>query len=750
MSHTSLLRSSSLFRDIDASTAERLTQQADLFQLEPNEVLFQQDDEATFMCVVLEGSLEAVDGSRPETTDRLGVIKPGEPVGEIALLLGGKRSAMVRAIEHTTLARFDSEDFNALVHASPALEAGLETIVHERLRRNRITQAVQSLFGGLSTDALHFILEQLEFHELERNEYLFRAGDPGDSLYLVVSGSLEVVSDEADGPGHVVAHLRRGQPIGEMALLAGDARGASIRAGRHSELVSLSRSAFESLSLRYPDILLGITRVLVNRFRSVTGQSAARTAHCRSYTVLAAGEADEPTVDPERMTRNIIDAMPPDVRATVISPQTIARTFRRSATDAARLALESWIDEIETQHDVVFFIPYDNDTERKDVTSEGWLDLCLKRCDEILLCTHADADPHPGKLEQRVFDTRRTEAPAICRLLIAHEPDIEVPRFTARLLAERRVLEHYHVRTGSRDDMSRVARHLIGRAVGLALGGGGARGVAHVGAIRALSERGVSIDTVAGTSMGAVVAAFFGAGFTPQRMIEQIRAMFVDLNPFNDYTIPLYSILRGKKAEFASLQTFGRLQIEDLWVPFVCTSSNISSQVLATHRSGSLSKAILATTALPGITVPVIYDGEIHVDGGVMNNLPGDLIRADSAYLISCDVSPSAYVSIGTRRYPSPWKSVFRRPRLRGTVDTTGSEPAIRTPGIGAILNGAMNAGSQHAASRVREMSDLALTPPVDDIGILDFKRFAEIEERGYEYTMRMLDAEQTATPGYA
>ncbi len=744
MSHDATLRSSGLFRDIDASTAERLTQQADLFQLEPNEVLFQQDDEATFMCVVLEGSLEAVDGSRPETTDRLGIIKPGEPVGEIALLLGGKRSAMVRAIEHTTVARFDSTDFSELVESSLALTAALETIIHERLKRNRISQAVQSLFGGLSIDALHYILEQLEFHQLERNEYLFRAGDPGDSLYLVVSGSLEVGTDDTDGPGQVVAHLQRGQPIGEMALLAGDARGASIRAGRHSELVSLSRSAFEKLSLQYPDILLGIARILEDRFRSVSGQSTAAATHCRSYVVLDAYNAGGDSIDLERMTRAIIEAMPGDVRATVVSPQTIARTFRRNATDAARLALESWIDEIEARHDVVFFLP--------DTTDSSWFELCMKRSDEVLLLADARNDPGGEESAGTAPASDLRNAPPISRLILLHDSDLEVPRFTARFLAARTAIAHYHVRDGSTADLARVARLLTGRGVGLALGGGGARGVAHVGVIRALSERGVPIDTVAGTSMGAIVAALYGAGYTTDRMLEQIHAMFVQLNPFNEYTLPRYSLLRGKKAELASLRTFGRHQIEDLWVPFVCTSSNISTQTLAVHRSGSLSKAILATTAIPGITVPVIYDGEIHVDGGVMNNLPGDLIRNESAYLISCDVSLLDYVSVSSRRYPSPWAGFMKhRSRLNATPISGESTPSTaRVPGIGTILNASVSAGSRIAATQVRDMSDLALTPPVGDIGILDFKKFTEIEQRGYEYTMRMLDAAGETTPRYA
>ncbi|TVQ37768.1 MAG: hypothetical protein EA384_11105 [Spirochaetaceae bacterium] len=754
VSHESTLRASSLFKDIDTATANRLLERARFLRLEPGQLLFHEGDDASFMCVVLEGSLEALSGTSETTVRRLGVVGPGEPVGEIALLLGGARSATIRALDASLLARFDRAQVGSIVEASPALRAGLDTIIRKRLERNRVTKAVRSLFGDLAPDVLRYIVDQLEPLTVARNQYLFRKGDPGDALYLVVSGSLEVLADNADGTERVVARVRRGEPIGEMALLAGDLRGASIRAGRHSELVALSRSAFERLSLRYPDVLIGITRVLVARFRSVTGQSAAASPQCRSYATLAAGHGVQ---NLKTVVDSMVASMPDDVRATVISLETVNRTFSHHISDSATAALESWIDEIESRHDVVFFLPADTrkagtgQTGREratdsDARAAAWLSICLRRCDEVLLCAHAAADAGLNELEQEVSCEGRTDAPAIRRLIILHDSDVDVPRFTRRLIAGRDVLSHYHARYGSPEDIARVARLLTGRAIGLALGGGGARGVAHVGVIRALTERGIPIDTVAGTSMGAVIAALYGAGYSPREMLARIREMFVDLNPFNDYTLPVYSLLRGRKAELASLRTFGRLQIEDLWIPFACTSSNISRQTLAVHQSGNLSKAILATTALPGVTVPVIYDGEIHVDGGVMNNLPGDLIRAESAYLISCDVSPFENVTLQSKRYPTPWGTFFKRRGRRSTrgvkTDENGNAAtaAFSVPRIGTILNAAMSAGSMHAASRVREMSDLALTPPVADIAILDFKRFAEIDRRGYEYTARVLD----------
>lgn len=733
MTHESTLRASSLFHGIDATTADSLLKRADVCCLEQDDLLFQEGSNADFMGIVLEGTLEVVVAS-PQADRRLGIVGPGDPVGEMALLLGGTRSATVRALEPVVLARFDRTQVGAIVESSPALRAALEAVIHQRLERNRITQAVQGLFGALEPDVLRYVVDQLDPVVVERNEYLFRKGDPGDALYLVVSGSLEVLAEDSDGTERVIAHVRRGEPIGEMALLAGDRRGASIRAGRRSELVALSRTAFERLSLQYPRVLMGITRILVARFRAVSGQTSAAARLCRGYAVFAAGNG---LCDVTSVVRTIVASMPDTVRATVLSPTLARQSVSSSGTDAASAALESWIDEVESRHDVVFFLPRDSERGDADLDAAAWQSLCLRRCDELLLCAHSGSDGALNEVEQHILQSDGVDAPSLRRLLIMHDSEVDVPRFTLKFLTGRDVTKHYHARTGSASDMARVARLLTGKAVGLAFGGGGAKGIAHVGVVRALTERGIPIDTVAGTSMGAIIAALYGAGYTPEQMIAQIVKMFVDLNPFNEYTLPLFSLLGGKKPELASLQTFGRFQIEDLWTPFVCTSSNISRQTLAVHRSGSLSKAILATTALPGITVPIIYDGEIHVDGGVINNLPGDLIREESAYLITCDVNTSQYTTLQSKRYPSPWRSLLQRKRR---------EQPAPAPRIGTILNAAMSAGSMHAAAHVREISDLALTPPVADVGILDFRRAVEIERRGYEYTLSILDGlEDTA-----
>ena len=123
-------------------------------------------------------------------------------------------------------------------------------------------------------------------------------------------------------------------------------------------------------------------------------------------------------------------------------------------------------------------------------------------------------------------------------------------------------------------DFARLARFLAGRAIGLVLGGGGARGFAHIGILRALREANISIDMVGGTSMGASIAAQYALGWSPRRMLEENRRVWVKLRPQKDYTLPIVSLLSSRIAVRCARLMYGDTQIEDLWLRFFCVSSS--------------------------------------------------------------------------------------------------------------------------------------------------------------------------------
>ena len=131
-----------------------------------------------------------------------------------------------------------------------------------------------------------------------------------------------------------------------------------------------------------------------------------------------------------------------------------------------------------------------------------------------------------------------------------------------------------------------MARTITGMSVGLVLSGGGARAYAHVGAIRALREAGVPIDFVGGASMGAIVAAGVAMGWDDDEIDRRIRKAFVETSPVDDIAFPLLAMTSGEKVRARLREHFGDAQISDLWLPFFCVSSNLTSGAYQLHRRG--------------------------------------------------------------------------------------------------------------------------------------------------------------------
>src|SRR6202035_4079754 len=184
---------------------------------------------------------------------------------------------------------------------------------------------------------------------------------------------------------------------------------------------------------------------------------------------------------------------------------------------------------------------------------------------------------------------------------------------------------HHHV--GDAADLGRLARLITRRGGRLVLSGGGARGFAHLGIIRALREARVPIDFVGGSSIGSIIAAGVAVGWSDDEMRLRYRRSFVDTNPVNDYTFPFVALTRGRKVSRLLQREYGDILIEDLRRPFFCVSANLSTGRALEHRDGRLADALRASVAIPGVLPPVFHGDDVLVDGATINNLPVDVMQ---------------------------------------------------------------------------------------------------------------------------
>jgi NTE family protein/lysophospholipid hydrolase len=284
-------------------------------------------------------------------------------------------------------------------------------------------------------------------------------------------------------------------------------------------------------------------------------------------------------------------------------------------------------------------------------------------------------------------------------------------------------------------DFQRLARHVAGRAIGLVLGGGGARGFAHIGVIRALQEAGVPIDRVGGTSMGAVIAAQYAGGLKPEEMTEINRRGWIGLRPHREFTLPLVSLVSGRRAGRMLKMMFGDQSIEDLWLNYFCVSTNLSRAELMVHRQGPVRRWLRASISIPGTAPPLIDDsGDLLIDGGVLDNVPVAAMRdLGESEIIAVDVSPDVelVVRAGMKLAPSPWRLLTDRILRRKVVHAFPSlfQILYRTSLLSSIRTGR---GGRGAVA-------MYLEPPTSRFETFQMESLDEIVESGYRYAVEQL-----------
>jgi predicted acylesterase/phospholipase RssA len=312
-------------------------------------------------------------------------------------------------------------------------------------------------------------------------------------------------------------------------------------------------------------------------------------------------------------------------------------------------------------------------------------------------------------------------------LALVHR-DGALPSNTAQWLSPRpAVIRHVHVRLEQPGDFERLARLLTGRAIGLVLGGGFARGLAHVGVLKAFSELGIPIDVLGGSSMGAMVGAQHLLGWDGDRILRDVSAACA--RSFDDITIPFVAFKRGGKFSRSVQSFFGDVQIENLWLPFFCTSANLNQADLKIYTRGSLASALLAATRAPGVFPPVVVDGDLHVDGGLINNVPVDVMKtfSNQGVVIGVDVSPPHQIRpvVDYGDDISGWQAIWNR------FNPTREKRSYR-PSILLVLMRLIEFGGISYRVRAAGHADVYISPDVLRFKRNDFHLAREIADVGY------------------
>jgi NTE family protein len=524
---------------------------------------------------------------------------------------------------------------------------------------------------ALAQGAVHF--------SLAAGNLLFESGSTPDGVYLVISGRLGVQS-----PGNLtlIAEIERNELVGEVGWLLNEQRSATVVALRDSELLQVPNAVLDAIAAQSTHFALALARLCARRMRRSNRQEP-RQKRARVFAILP----------------NCVEIDIANFATRLVAE--FARVGRAELVWDARASTHTahWFNGIEESNDYVVYVA--------DPEPSGWTRQCCRQADVVLLVAPADASPKPwpaGITDAALARGARVE------LALLHDERIGTGAAT-RWLNTSPVAQHHHVVDPA--DLGRLARLLTRRGVGLVLSGGGARGFAHLGVIRALREARVPIDFVGGSSIGSIIAAGVAVGWSDEEMRQRYRRSFVDTNPVNDYTFPRVALTRGRKVSRLLHREYGDMLIEDLRRPYFCVSANLTTGRALEHRDGSLAEALRASVAIPGVMPPVYRGEDVLVDGAAINNLPVDIMQSHAPGLvIGSDVSADRFVLGSQQRI-----NIFQILMHSGMINNASS------------------------AAEQRKLADVLLKPPLANVDLLNWQAFDRAIQAGYDYARTALES---------
>ncbi|KAK3687666.1 hypothetical protein B0T22DRAFT_375297 [Podospora appendiculata] len=637
----------------------------------------------------------------------------------------------------------------------------------------------------------------LEWLQVNAGQVIFQEGQDSEAIYIVLNGRLRLVEDKKDGGVNVKAEFGQGESIGELEVLTESERSGTLHAIRDTEVVKFPRTLFNSLAQEHPNITIKISKIIASRMRALTDgpsvlsfkdgavrsavNKSSSTLNLRTVAILPV-TAGVPVIEFGNKLMNALTQIGPPNGATSLHQAAILNHLGKHAFNKmGKLKLAQYLADLEEKYGLVVYVADTN-------VNAPWTQTCITQADCVLFVGLADGSPEIGEYERFMLGMKSTARKI---LVLLHQERYSGEGLTRKWLKNRMWINggHFHVqmaynantmpihpptkRSGPslkervqilqaeiqkytsrkvrhspfyaqdaafKGDFHRLARRLCGKSVGLVLGGGGARGIAQIGIIRAMEEAGIPIDIVGGTSIGAFIGALYArhADVVPiyglakkfaGRMTSMWRFAF-------DLTYPSASYTTGHEFNRGIFKTFGKTQIEDFWLEYYCNTTNISKSRQEFHTSGYAWRYVRASMSLAGLLPPLCDEGSMLLDGGYIDNLTvshmkslgSDVIFAIDVGSLDDDTPQEFGDSLsGTWAFFNRWNPFSSVPNPPTLAEIQARLAYVSS--VDALERAKINPGC------------IYMRPPIDEYGTLDFGKFEEIYQLGYKYGQEFLQS---------
>src|SRR5215211_7710403 len=555
------------------------------------------------------------------------------------------------------------------------------------------------LFSTLEAGLIEEVAATASEVRLDAGDWLFREGDAGDAMYVVRAGRIEIV----DAEGKVFRELGKGAALGELALITGEPRAASIRAARDCELVEISQASFQRLLDSSLELSRALNLQLARQLGESEGVKFAARPLAATIMLLDLGDADRVAMLADDLT-GALRHHAPGARV-LASPE---------HEEEGAAGFGGLLDRAESEASIVV-LPVEPDS------SPAWRAFCIQQADRILLVAGPgetiDGDLDPAlKAADLIACDAGPGSGALAELANAIEP-----------------IEHHPLRRDHRaGDVARLARRLCGRSVGLVLSGGGARAFAHIGVIEQLEAAGILVDRIAGVSMGAFIGGLYAAGLDAEEIDAIAYENGVRRYPLNDWRFPRHAMIQGERFHEMLKSVFGTVRFEELQRSFLCASADLRRSELVVHRHGALVDHIGTSMCLPVLAPPQVRGERLLIDGGLIDNLPVEtMAELGEGPLIAVDI-----------RGGDGSSSSHARAEDGGVTEAGSSGFTNRPPpGLGETLGRLFLLASSNTAQASRKHANLVIEPRSPGVGLLEFHQIDAAVEAGRRATEVALEA---------
>uniref|UniRef100_UPI003AAFE0D7 patatin-like phospholipase domain-containing protein 7 n=1 Tax=Centroberyx gerrardi TaxID=166262 RepID=UPI003AAFE0D7 len=725
-----------------------------LHQVKAGSVVARQGDQEVSIQFVISGLLHVHQRmiDREEETC-LFVTHPGELVGQLAVLTGEPLIFSVRAHRDCSFLSISKTHFYEIMRVEPTV---VLNVAHTVVRR--MSSFVRQIDFAL------------DWMAVEAGRAVYRQGEKSDSTFIVLSGRLRSVIMKEDGKKELTGEYGRGDLIGVVEALTHQNRATTVHAVRDSELAKLPEGALSSIKRKFPQVVTRLIHLLGQKIlQQVNGPLTARSlalhtpgskwdagnqaSNLSTVTVLPVSEEVPLTAFTLELQHALIAIGP----TLLLTSDSIKQRLGAAALDSVHeYRLSSWLGQQEDIHRIVLY--------QTDYTLTPWTQRCIRQADCIIIVGLGEQDPAVGELE-RMLEGSAVRAQK--QLVLLHREDGPPPKGTVDWLNMRSwISRHLHLSCPRRvfskrslpklremyqrvfqkpadrhSDFSRLARVLTGNAIALILGGGGARGCSQVGILRALSEAGIPVDLVGGTSIGSLMGALYAEDRSHSRMRMRAREWAMEMTSVFkkvlDLTYPVTSMFSGAAFNSSISNVFKGKQIEDLWIPYFNITTDITASAMRVHTDGSLWRYVRASMSLSGYLPPLCdpKDGHLLMDGGYINNLPADVARSMGAkVVIAIDVGSQDETNLTNYGDSlSGWWLLWKR--LNPLAEKV------------KVLNMAEIQTRLAYVCCVRQLESVKssdyceyIRPPIDRYRTLEFGKFDEIAEVGYQHGKTVFD----------